>query len=114
MDFDDIRPYTNEELPEVLKRIAVNKWITGGIRQLYLPHLHKMFYKPVEKLIYYYLLLKIRDIKTTDEFRKKISLDILVKNLVRDTTAGISYSGLENLDLKKKIYFYIQPQGYYS
>ncbi|MCF6334343.1 MAG: 1-acyl-sn-glycerol-3-phosphate acyltransferase [Spirochaetales bacterium] len=105
MDFDDIRPYTNEELPEVLKRIAVNKWITGGIRQLYLPHLHKMFYNPVEKLIYYYLLLKIRDIKTTDEFRKKISLDILVKNLVRDTTAGISYSGLENLDLKKKYIF---------
>ncbi len=105
MDYDDIRPYTNEELPEVLKRIAGNKWITGGIRQIYLPHLPGVLIKPVEKLIYWYLLLKIRDIKTTDEFRKKISLDILVKNLVRDTTAGISYSGLENLDLKKKYIF---------
>jgi len=105
MDFDDIKPYTDEELPVVLNKIISNKWILEGVRNLYFPKLPKVLIKPVEGIIFKILKLKTSGIKTTDQFRKKISLDIIVKNLVRDTTAGISYSGLENLNLKKKYIF---------
>jgi len=105
MDFDDIKPYTDEELPAILKKIISNKWILEGIRNLYFPKLPKVLIKPVDRIIYKLLKLKISGIKTTDQFRKKISLDIVVKNLVRDTTAGINYTGLENLNLNKNYIF---------
>jgi hypothetical protein len=105
MNFDDIRPYTDKELPEVLKRIISNKWILEGTRNIFFSKLPSIFNKPIEGIIHNLLKLKISGIKTTDEFRKKVSLDILVKNLVRDTTAGISYTGLDNLDLKKNYIF---------
>ena len=105
MDFDDIRPYSDEELPAVLKRIISNKWVLGGIRNAYFSKIPKIFNKGIENLIYLFLKLKTSGIKTTDKFREKISLNILVKNLVRDTTAGISYTGLENLNLNKSYIF---------
>ncbi|MCK5198133.1 MAG: 1-acyl-sn-glycerol-3-phosphate acyltransferase [Spirochaetales bacterium] len=105
MDFDDIRPYTDEELPSILKRIAGNKWVLEGVRTAYFSKLPKVFNKYIESIIHLFLKFKTSGIKTTDQFREKISLNILVRNLVRDTTAGISYSGLENLNLKKNYLF---------
>ena len=105
MQFDDIRPYSDNELPEVLKRIRSNKWVLEGIRNAYFSKVPKIFNKFIENIIYQFLKFKTSGIKTTDQFRKKISLDILVKNLVRDTTDGITYSGLENLDLNKSYIF---------
>ncbi|MCK5197336.1 MAG: acyltransferase, partial [Spirochaetales bacterium] len=105
MDFDDIRPYTDEELPSVLKRIRGNKWVLEGIRTAYFSKLPKVFNKYIESIIHQFLKFKTSRIKTTDQFREKISLNILVKNLVRDTTAGISSTGLENLDLNKNYIF---------
>jgi 1-acyl-sn-glycerol-3-phosphate acyltransferase len=105
MDFDDIRPYTDEEVPSVLKRITGNKWVLEGVRSAYFSKFPKMFNKLIERIIHLFLKFKTSGIKTTDQFREKISLNILVKNLVRDTTAGISYTGLENLDLKKSYIF---------
>lgn len=105
MDFDDIRPYTDEQVPSVLKRITGNRWVLEGIRTAYFSKLPKVFNKYIEKIIHLFLVFKTSGIKTTDQFREQISLNILVKNLVRDTTAGISYTGLENLDLKKSYIF---------
>ncbi|MDA3940860.1 MAG: 1-acyl-sn-glycerol-3-phosphate acyltransferase [Spirochaetia bacterium] len=105
MDFDDIRPYSDKELPEVLGRIIRNKWVLEGVRTAYFSKVPKIFNKFIEYLIHQFLKFKISGIKTTDQFRKKISLDILVDNLVKDTTAGITYSGLENLDLNKNYIF---------
>ena len=105
MDFDDIRPYTDEEVPSVLKRITGNKWVLEGVRAAYFSKLPKVFNKYVESIIHQFLKFKTHGIKTTDQFREKISLNILVKNLVRDTTAGISFTGLENLDLNRSYIF---------
>ena len=105
MEFDDIRPYTDAELQVILKKIISDKWVLEGIRNAYFPKLPKILIKPIEGIIFKFLKFKTSGIKTTDQFRKKISLDIVVKNLVRDTTAGISYTGLENLDLKKNYIF---------
>ena len=98
MNFDDIRPYSDKELPAVLKRIIGNKWVLEGIRTAYLSKFPKVFNKNIESLIYQFLKFKTSGIKTTDQFREKISLNILVKNLVRDTTDGINYTGLDHLD----------------
>ncbi len=105
MDFDDIRPYTDEELPSILKKIAGNKWVLEGVRVAYFAKLPKVFNKFLENIIYIFLRVKILGIKTTDQFREKISLNIIVKNLVKGTTAGITYTGLENLDLNKNYIF---------
>lgn len=106
MEFDDIRPYSDDELPLVLRKIIRNKLVLEGIRNAYFSKIPKYFNKFIESLIYQFLKFKTSGIKTTDQFRKKISLDILVKNLVRDTTAGITSSGLENLDLNKNYIFF--------
>ena len=105
MNFDDIRPYSDDELPLVLKKIRSNKWLLEGIRSAYFAKLPKAMNKLAESLIHQFLKFKTSGIKTTDQFREKISLNILVKNFVKDTTAGISYTGLENLDLNKSYIF---------
>ena len=105
MDFDDIRPYTDEELPGILKRIAANRWVLEGVRKAYLPWVPNVFSKSIEGLIHLFLKIKVSGIKTTDQFREKISLNILVDNLIQNTTDGLSNTGLENLDLKKSYIF---------
>lgn len=105
MNFDDIRPYNDEELPAILKRITGNKWVLEGVRTAYFSKFPKVLNKYIESIIHLFLRFITTGIKTTDQFREKISLNIIVKNLVQDTTAGISYTGLENLDLKKNYIF---------
>ncbi len=98
MNFDDIRPYNDDELRVILKKISRNKWLTSGIRSAFLPDTPNVLKPFAEFFIKLYIMLHIAGIKTTDDFKKKISLGVVVKYLIKNTTSGIFYTGLDYLD----------------
>ncbi len=98
MDFDDIRPYTDEELKPVLKKISKNKWLASGIRSMFFPGISEHLKPAADFLIRLLIKYHLHGIKTTEEFKTKIDLGIAVKYLIKNTTKGITYTGLDYLD----------------
>ena len=82
--FSDIRPYTDEEAREAFKRIANDPNI-GPITQYIKPGL------PVEMMRG--LLASLTSVR---DFQFKVMYDV-VKSILKQTTAGVTHSGIENL-----------------
>ncbi|ADK81483.1 1-acyl-sn-glycerol-3-phosphate acyltransferase [Sediminispirochaeta smaragdinae] len=107
IDFEDIRPYRDDEVEEVLSRLGKSEWLVSGIRTAFLPHLPK-FAKPlVDFALRSYMRRKFRSVKSVFDFQRKVSVDtFLTKFVVKKSISGISYSGGEFLD-KKLSYLFI-------
>lgn len=105
MNFDDIRPYNNDELPGVLRKIIRDKWLIDGIRTTMMPHSSKSLKSFINFYIRMYLRIRFLGIKTTDEFKRKISLGVVIKDLIKNTTSNITYTGLDYLDPDKRYVF---------
>lgn len=94
IDFEDIRPYRDDEVEEVLSRLGKSEWLVSGIRTAFLPHLPK-FAKPlVDFALRSYMRRKFRSVKSVFDFQRKVSVDtFLTKFVVKKSISGISYSG---------------------
>jgi glycerol-3-phosphate O-acyltransferase len=93
-DFDDIRPYHNDEIPEKLK-IVLDDPVFDKV-------LAYLFHKPeiVKKMRH-----QLEGIKTVEELQSTF-VRHLVEIIIHTTTHGLTCSGLENLD-KSKAYLFI-------
>ncbi|MCL2413341.1 MAG: 1-acyl-sn-glycerol-3-phosphate acyltransferase [Bacteroidales bacterium] len=91
-EFDKIRPYTNDEIPEAMQRIAEAHEI-GNILSFLFP---EMKLTEVRDLI--------RSIETTEEFQKILAVKSFQK-IVKQTTKGITVKGFENIDTTKNHIF---------
>ena len=98
MNFDDIRPYRDEEVSEVIKRLQQSKWLISGLRTVFLPRPARLFAPIIDKVLHTYLRIKLGNISNIDSFQKKIIVDTLLHPLVKKTISGLSYSGTEYLD----------------
>lgn len=90
--FDDMRPYRDEEIPSAMNRIADNPCFHPMMSWLYTGETLQ------EKIG------EIRGIRTVREFQMKI-MDSAVKTIVRKTAAGFSCHGLEQLDPTRSYLF---------
>lgn len=97
-DFKDIRPYTDEEMTPVLRRISQNDWLVSGIRSMMFPQCPEFLESLVEKLVQFDLWRRLRRIKTIDQFQRKIIIDQVLEYIVKKTVASVTSSGDENLD----------------
>jgi 1-acyl-sn-glycerol-3-phosphate acyltransferase len=104
-DYEDIRPYKDSEVHEVLHRLGQNDWLMSGIRTVFLPKTPRFFAPLVDKAIRAYLYMKLKNIHTVEHFQRKIIVDTLLHSLVKKTSSGLSYRGLEHLDPKKSYVF---------
>ena len=50
-DYKDIRPYTDEEMRQVLRRIRQNDWLVGGIRTVMFPECPKILESLVDHVV---------------------------------------------------------------
>ncbi len=91
-DFEDIRPYNDTEVPEVIARL---KQDDGFIRfaQQFLPNITKE-----------QLQAKLSHIKTIDDFQTDF-IALLGKYIIENTTNGVTVDGLENLNPNKSYLF---------
>ncbi len=93
MNFDDIRAYSDEEIPSVIERLTNDKQFINLLSTLF-PLLPKDILKQ-----------ELLSIKSTYEFQKRFAYPFL-KDLEANRTRGISFEGVESID-KSKPYLYI-------
>ncbi len=105
-EFEDIRPYTDAEYPEITKRLARNKYLQDFLRNLRWPNCPKMFKVPAGKLVELFIRYELGKVSTIAAFQKELVVGRLVQWIVDKTTDGVSCSGLEKLD-RNKAYLFI-------
>ena len=82
--FEDIRPYRDEEVPEVISRILRDKGFTNLLNYVY----RDESLEPIKA--------RVASVKTIDDFQAKVAYPAMRK-VVNETTDSISVSGLENI-----------------
>ncbi len=95
--FEDIRPYQDDELPAVLKRLPKNELLISTVRMIAWPGCPAFLLTPVNLLVKLMLKRKLSQIKTIDEFQVKIVGDLLLEWVISHSIDKLSSSGLENL-----------------
>lgn len=82
--FDDIRPYTDEELPAALRRITEWQYFPQALRFIY----SNADIEGIRE--------KLLSIRTVHDFQASLMNDA-IKRIIRSTTTGFTYSGLNYL-----------------
>lgn len=90
---DEYRPYYDNEVPEAVARIASDSLFEQIVRYVFPNEDYKTFVDD------------FRRIASVDDFQSKV-MDKAIGNIVRATSADISYSGIDLIDPKKS-YTYI-------
>ena len=104
-DFEDIRPYRDHEFKKVAHRIAGHPWILSGLRKLMLPNTPAIFTKPVDLFLEQAIRFKLAPIKTIDDFHTRIIRKTVLVWAVDRTTAGVTFSGEENIFRDRSILY---------
>ena len=97
-EFDDIRPYNDEELHVVLDRISRNKWLVSGVRNVFWPGCPKIIKPIVDVFVRGTVRKRLFAMRTVDEFQRKIVVGQILERIIQKTTDGLTVSGTENLD----------------
>lgn len=99
--FRDIRPFKDEELLQVKRRLINNELLISTIRHMIWPRGPKFMKKPADFLIRNALRFKLAGLNTIDEFQKQFIGNYLLKWVLDHTTRGLTCSGLETLERDK-------------
>ena len=105
-EFDDIRPYTDSELPRVLRRIRRNRWLISGIRRMRVPDCPKILRPFAHAVIRLDLWIRLRRYNSIDDFQRTVVVDRVLHYIVRKTSRGLTWSGTERLG-RGKAYLFI-------
>jgi len=91
-EFDEIRPYTDEEIPAAMHRLADSPQIDGVLSYLYPGedlHLHRE---------------RIRNFHTSWDFQEGV-MQHAIKKIVKDTSSGITFDGFKQIVIDKGYLF---------
>ncbi|MDX2361468.1 MAG: 1-acyl-sn-glycerol-3-phosphate acyltransferase [Crocinitomicaceae bacterium] len=94
-NFDDIRPYKDSEVIEVIGRLLKNDEFFTSIARFQLPRLSKRIPWLAKRLVKKSLTKKLSDIKSIDGVQEVIAG--YVQQILETTTSGLNESGLNEL-----------------
>ncbi len=103
-NFDDIRPYHDDEVQEVLQRIVHDDECLSAVIGLRLPRCPAFFKPVIKKLATWYLVKQVEKIHTVDAFQLMVKSHL--ERMVKSKITHLTSSGLERLD-KNKAYLFI-------
>jgi 1-acyl-sn-glycerol-3-phosphate acyltransferase len=103
-DFEDIRPYRDAEVPDVVARLSIDAELNHAVCVFLVPKLVRLFPALVHWLMRCYLRVKSRRFRTVKDFQTFLSG--YMERLVADTVADLSVDGLEHLD-RGHVYLFI-------
>jgi 1-acyl-sn-glycerol-3-phosphate acyltransferase len=92
-DYDDIRPYNDSEVPEIINLLLQDKAFGEVLKYLY----------PAEQVMQARQMLS--EVKSIEQLQHSFAYQ-MVEKIIHSTTDGITTSGLENLE-KDKSYLFI-------
>jgi 1-acyl-sn-glycerol-3-phosphate acyltransferase len=104
-EFEDIRPYNDSELHDVVSRLSRNRWLLRGFKNIIWPRCPAIltpFFLSLESV---YLRMIMRKARTIDEFQKMFVIRQGLYMVVRKTTSGVTYEGLDSLSPDKGYLF---------
>lgn len=91
-DFDEIRPYVDEEVSQIVNRIAWEKGFVNFVRTFF-PE------KSIKSLI-----SKFIKVKTIKEFQQQLAIPI-VERIIKSSISNLTFDGLENVEKDKPYIF---------
>ena len=103
-EFDDIRPYNDDEVDGVLANLLANKDFLEFIAKFKLPRLNAVLPKFATFLVRTVLARQVRKVHSIKDFQTAVAS--YARKLVQETMHGFRYSGLEHLDPDKS-YLYV-------
>ena len=101
--YDDIRPYLDNEVPEVLSRLLRDTDLLNFLGQWRYPLLFRLSHRLARIPISIFLKRKLGRIKSVRGFQDVVYH--YVTHIIKETTSNFEYSGIENLDPKKSYLF---------
>ncbi len=96
--FHDIRPYTDQEFPTVKKRLIKNSFLVSTVRMMIWPGIPEYLNGLFDFVIRIFLKIRLSNIKTVDDFQKKIVGLRLLKWVLNQSVDRLTWSGLDQLD----------------
>ncbi|WP_319477533.1 acyltransferase [Marispirochaeta aestuarii] len=97
-EFKDIRPYRDDEIREVLLRIARHPWIAELVRRYRFPYISKRLFPLVRPLVSWGLSSKVKQVRSVDQFQREFIVKLVLDTIRRKSTDGISADGLDALN----------------
>jgi hypothetical protein len=104
-EYKDITPYSGDELYEAIERLKSNKsFIKSASEMVFTDHFNLV--STVKKHALQRKLFDALDqVHTVDEFQANVTSKILIKQVLKNSTDGFTYEGLEHLK-KGNAYFF--------
>ena len=103
-DFDDIRPYNDQEVLTTIQRLLADNEFLDTVARLKMPNFSKMAAPLVRPLVRNALRKEVKDVTSIDTFQQR--LEKYMQRMLDDTTTELTVSGLEKLS-KDKAYCFI-------
>lgn len=94
-DFDDIRPYYDEEIPGMIKKLIHDQSLLRSIGMFTWPRLYDLYPAGIRFLLKNLLKFRYRNIFNRDQLQDLLGR--YVAYVIRTTTAGLTVSGIEYL-----------------
>ena len=102
-EFEDIRPYHDEEVADALAKLVVDPELTGFLAGWLAPRLNRFFPGMVSAAITLYLKRAIRGVDDIAGFQKIVA--DYAEKLVREGSTEFSYEGFDSLESGKAYLF---------
>lgn len=102
-EFEDIRPYHDNEVADALTKLVVDQELTGFLGGWLAPRLNRLFPGIVSAVISMYLKRAIRGVDDIAGFQEIVA--DYAKKLVRDGSTEFSYEGFDSLESGKAYLF---------
>ena len=93
IDFEDIRPYNDDEMPDAVKRVS---------ESIHFYSIAKYLFPDADSHISF--IDNFKKSQTVDEFQVQV-MDKIIRNILQQTSNGLSYSGFEQLSNEKSYMF---------
>ena len=104
--YQDIRPYRDEEVHEIMLRMANHPWILNGISRMAFRRLPVCCRPLLQPLAKRKIRRRLGSIASVEEFQRDIIVKEVLERVKDRTITSLSSSGLEELD-KDEAYIYI-------
>ncbi len=104
LEFDAIRPYTDEEVPAVLQRLTRDDELLGILASHHFPRLSRWFPRLAKGAVGAGLRRQTRRIDSVDELQHR--MEPYLDRLIERSVADVSYSGLDGL-AKNRPYLFL-------
>lgn len=101
--FDDIRPYRDDEIVPVIEKLINEKALQTSVARFATPRLYRLSPAISRLLVKLSLQWRAKKFTTVTAFQTEIAK--YLHRLIRKSTDGFSFNGLQNLDMTKPTLF---------